>query len=91
MHEDPIILLRTAEADIFKTFLVWILDQHKKVRAADTLNTYWRILMMHILDQTGRRVDDNVVRDVGNVGNLLETCVESTGSLLMLYFSIEDI
>ena len=91
MNQDPKMLLQTAEADVFKTFLVWILDQHKKVRVVDTLNIYWRILLIHILDQTGRRVDENVVRDVSNVSNSLRTCAESIDWSLMSLVSIEGI
>lgn len=43
------------------------LDRYPRVRASDSLNNYWRVLNMHILDQSGRELNDSIRRDVTNV------------------------
>ena len=67
MNQDAKTLLQTATADVLKTFLVWTLDQHRGVKAASSLNNYWRVLKMIALDETGHRMEESIVRDVNNV------------------------
>lgn len=67
IDECPESFLQNALAEDFKTFLQWTLDRYPRVRASDSLNNYWRVLNMHILDQSGRELDDSIRRDVTNV------------------------
>ena len=69
IDECPESFLQTALAEDFKTFLQWTLDRYPRVRASDSLNNYWRVLNMHILDQNGRELDESVRRDITNVSN----------------------
>lgn len=45
----------------------WITIQ--KVRASESLNNYWRVLNMHIFDEIGRTLGDDIQRDVNNVSD----------------------
>ena len=67
IDESPESFLQSALAEDFKTFLQWTLDRYPRVRASDSLNNYWRVLNMHILDQSGRELDDSIRRDVTNI------------------------
>lgn len=67
IDECPESFLQTALAEDFKTFLQWTLDRYPRVRASDSLNNYWRVLNMHIFDQSGRELNDSIKRDVTNV------------------------
>ena len=67
IDECPETFLQSAAAEDFKTFLQWTLDKYPRVRASDSLNNYWRVLNMHILDHSGRELDDSIRRDVSNV------------------------
>ena len=69
IDENPDTFLQTALAEDFKAFLQWTLDRYPRVRASDSLNNYWRVLNMHILDQSGRELDDTIRRDVTNVND----------------------
>jgi len=69
IDESPDSFLHNALAEDFKTFLQWTLDRYPTVRASESLNNYWRVLNMHILDQTGRELNDSIRRDVTNVGD----------------------
>ncbi|KAI4285571.1 MAG: hypothetical protein L6R38_000538 [Xanthoria sp. 2 TBL-2021] len=60
-----------ALAEDFKTFLQWTLDRYPRVRASESLNNYWRVLNMHILDQSGCELDDSIRRDVTNYKKVL--------------------
>ncbi|KAL8997376.1 MAG: hypothetical protein Q9188_006340 [Gyalolechia gomerana] len=71
IDEPPKSFLQTALAEDFKTFLRWTLDRYPRVRASESLNNYWRVLNMHILDQTGRELDDGIRRDVTNYKKVL--------------------
>ncbi|KAG1884939.1 hypothetical protein F4604DRAFT_1918608 [Suillus subluteus] len=66
MGEDRESFIANAQAEDLKTFLRWTLDRYPKVRASNSLSSYWRALKMYIVDSTGRSLDDAVVRDVLN-------------------------
>ena len=70
IDESPESFLQTADAEDFKTFLQWTLDRYQRIRASESLNNYWRVLNMHILDQSGRELDYSIRRDVTNVRDL---------------------
>lgn len=67
IDECPESFVQNALAEDFKTFLRWTLDHYPRVRASESLNQYWRVLNMHILEQSGRKLDDSIRRDVTNV------------------------
>lgn len=67
IDECPKSFPQTALAKDFKTFLQWTLDQYPRVQANDSLSNYWRVLNMHILDQSGCKLNDSIRRDVTNV------------------------
>ena len=51
----------------FKVFWKWTLDRYKRVDAASSLNNYWRVLKMHLLDKADRDFDQRERRDIRNV------------------------
>ena len=71
IKEDRETFVANAQAEDLKTFLRWTVDRYPKVRASNSLCSYWRALKMHIVDSTGRALDDSIVRDVLNYNSQL--------------------
>ena len=61
--------LRTAEAPDFKVFWDWVVDIYPGIRAASTLQTYWRQLQSHVNREYGRGIHEKtpIGRDVRDV------------------------
>ena len=51
----------------FKIFWKWTLDRYKRVVAASSLNNYWRVLKIYLLDKADRDFDQPERRDIKNV------------------------
>ena len=51
----------------FKIFWKWTLNRYKRVDATSSLNNYWRVLKMHLLDKTNRDFDQRERRNIKNV------------------------
>jgi hypothetical protein len=67
----PDIFLKEAESPDLKVFLLWVMNNYKRIGAASSLKNYWRVLRMHILDKTGRVFSESDKRDIRNVRNVL--------------------
>ncbi len=67
------IFLKEAESSNLKVFLLWIMNNYKRIEAASSLKNYWRILWMHILDKTDRVFSESDKRDIRNVRNVLKS------------------
>ena len=65
--EDPKSLMRTAAAEEFKTWLLWALDAYPGVKAASSLNNYWRAPKMIMLIVVDRELERSLGKDVDNV------------------------
>ncbi|KAL8989941.1 MAG: hypothetical protein Q9177_001280 [Variospora cf. flavescens] len=71
LEYDPRLFLKEAQVPDFKIFWKWTLDRYKRVDAASSLNNYWRVLKMHLLDKADRDFDQRERRDIRNYINLL--------------------
>ncbi len=67
------IFLKEAELSNLKVFLLWIMNNYKRIETASSLKNYWRVLRMHILDKTGRVFSESDKRDIRNVRNVLRS------------------
>lgn len=67
IDEDSESFLQKAQAENFKMFLQWTLDCYSRVWASKSLNNYWQVLNMHILNQTGCALNNSIKKDVINV------------------------
>jgi len=67
----PDTFLKEAESPNLKVFLLWVMNNYKRIGAASSLKNYWRVLRMHILDKTGRVFSESDKRDIRNVRNVL--------------------
>ncbi len=67
------IFLKEAESSNLKVFLLWIMNNYKRIEAVSSLKNYWRILRMHILDKTDRVFSESDKRDIRNVRNVLKS------------------
>jgi hypothetical protein len=63
--------LKEAETPDLKVFLLWVMNNYKRIGAASSLKIYWRVLQMHILDKTGRVFSESDKRDIRNVRYVL--------------------
>ena len=43
------------------------MNRYKKIKAASSLKNYSRVLRMHILDTTGRALNESKEKDIRNV------------------------
>ena len=71
LGKHPEAFLREAETPDFKVFLLWVMNNHKRIKAASSLKNYWRILLMHILNKTDRVFSESDKRDIRNVRYIL--------------------
>ncbi len=67
------IFLKEAESSNLKVFLLWIMNNYKRIETVSSLKNYWRVLWMHILDKTGRVFSESDKRDIRNVRNVLKS------------------
>ncbi len=65
--------LKEAEMSDLKVFLLWVMNNYKRIRAASSLKIYWRVLQMHILDKTDRVFSESDKRDIRNVRYILKS------------------
>ena len=65
--------LKEAESSNLKVFLLWIMNNYKRIETVSSLKNYWRVLRMHILDKTGRVFSESDKRDIRNVRNVLKS------------------
>ncbi len=73
LGKNPEAFLKEAEMPDFKVFLLWVMNNHKRIGAASSLKNYWRVLRMHILDKTGRVFNESDRRDIRNVRYIFGT------------------
>ena len=67
------VFLKEAETSDLKVFLLWVINNYKKIEIALSLKIYWRILQMHILDKTNRVFSKSDKRDICNVRYILKS------------------
>ena len=67
LGKHPEAFLKEAETPDLKVFLLWVMNNYKRIGAASSLKIYWRVLQMHILDKTGRVFSGSDKRDIRNV------------------------
>jgi hypothetical protein len=67
LGKHPEAFLKEAETPDLKVFLLWVMNNYKRIGAASSLKIYWRVLQMHILDKTGRVFSESDKRDIRNV------------------------
>ncbi len=77
MNTIPKSFFQTTSTEDFKTFLQWTLDHYPKVQVSDSLNNYWQALNIYFFDQYGRKLNNNIRRDIINVIDLTKTGKES--------------
>ena len=65
--EDLKSIMRTAVAEEFKTWLLWTLNAYPGVKAASSLNNYWQVPKMVMLDVVDRQLERSLAKDVDNV------------------------
>ncbi len=66
------IFLKEAESSNLKVFLLWVMNNYKRIETVSSLKNYWRVLRMHILDKTDRVFSASDKRDIRNVRNVLK-------------------
>ncbi len=71
LKKRPNTFLKKAESPNLKVFLLWVINNYKRIRAASSLKNYWRVLRMHILDKTDRVFSESDKRNIRNVRNVL--------------------
>ena len=63
------VFLKEADVPDFKIFWEWALDKYPGLRAASTLQNYWRVLRMYMREEVGRQLSELEQSDVRNVSN----------------------
>ena len=71
LEKHPKVFLKEAETPDLKVFLLWVINNYKRIEAASSLKIYWRVLQMHIFDKTDRVFSESDKRDIRNVRYIL--------------------
>jgi hypothetical protein len=67
--EDPLAHLKMAQAEDYKTYLLWRRD-HSRVTREGSLERYWKTLSMHYMRTAKRYIDEGIMLDIRNVCGL---------------------
>ena len=90
LKKRPNTFLKEAKSPNLKVFLLWVINNYKRIEVASSLKNYWRVLRMHILNKTSRVFNESDKRDIRNVRNVLrpkETLIDRSTSRNILNIS----
>lgn len=90
LKKRPNTFLKKVESPNLKVFLLWVINNYKRIEATLSLKNYWRVLRIHILNKTNRVFSESDKRDIRNVRNVLrskETLIDRSTSHNILNIS----